>query len=66
MKIGVDSMKNFLIIIQWLCVLWCIFCAFRITQHERDMYKAYYRMDKIRMQYQNDIDSINNINNKEE
>lgn len=22
-------------------VLWCVFCAFRLTQHERDMYKNY-------------------------
>jgi len=39
-------MKKLPTIIQWAMVLWCVFCAFRMTQHERDMYKASYEIQK--------------------
>lgn len=37
--------------IQWTFVLWCAFCAFRMTQHERDIYKQLYEINKIKDGY---------------
>ncbi len=43
--------KKCVFYLQWASVLWCLYCAFQMTTHERDMYRAYYEINMIREGY---------------